>query len=559
VRFSELRSRAAARRAATRAADADETGEQKPETGFLLPPAAAEVRARPAAAAAGHRAVDRSTIDSSSNEPAAAEAAAARAALVRARLAASSASSASVSVSVSPVPPPPDAGGALGVAGGGVKKLRRKVKKSSAGHFRSVRADELLPLDEPPPSNPDSNPGSNAGQKEEDAWGRFQAAKARAAEQSAARIGTFEQNILPRASLAAPPAYEDGDAEEDKQLEAAIERARRVASGPRDRSAQIAASVSARRAADAGDGLGGEGAMSSAAEFVRSLGVERSKARAEPAGGGAHLEEGPARRQYRSRTADAVAAEAEDAAAPPAAVEIEQPAAETFDPEEAEHAQRGVGEILAAAPSAGRGLAATLALLKEKGTLTEGVTWAGRNTDKKPQALAGAMEAAAIGTDDADWSFGFTIDRLDEFGRKMTPKEAFRELCHKFHGIFPSRGKQEARLKQWQQEQAALKAAEGETPLQAVAKMREATAKTATPFVVLSGSVKSAQVTDAKSHFATAEREAPRAEAREKGRLPLLQEPARVAGGMAPLEGAAKVRFLLGRGEEKEAKKARRE
>ncbi len=49
------------------------------------------------------------------------------------------------------------------------------------------------------------------------------------------------------------------------------------------------------------------------------------------------------------------------------------------------------------------------------------------------------MEADAITTADAAYQFNFKLDRFDEFGRKMTPKEAFRELCHKFHGIYPSR------------------------------------------------------------------------------------------------------------------------
>ena len=188
-----------------------------------------------------------------------------------------------------------------------------------------------------------------------------------------------------------------------------------------------------------------------------------------------------------------------------------------------------------------------------QGALSEGVTWAGRTNDKKKDRVAVAVEADAIGTADPRYNFNFKLDRFDEFGRKMTPKEAFRELCHKFHGIFPSRGKQEARLRQWHEEQARLKASTGDTALESAEKLRAAQLRTATPFVVLSGSIKSAQVTDASSRYATADRAevalaAPARGARDEedaGGYGAVR-PAAPAGGAPPLEGAEKVRFMLG-------------
>ena len=60
-----------------------------------------------------------------------------------------------------------------------------------------------------------------------------------------------------------------------------------------------------------------------------------------------------------------------------------------------------------------------------------------------------AREAAALPSGEHEGKkFDFTLDKYDEFGRKMTPKEAFRDLCHKFHGIEPSKNKKEKRLKQ---------------------------------------------------------------------------------------------------------------
>ena len=77
--------------------------------------------------------------------------------------------------------------------------------------------------------------------------------------------------------------------------------------------------------------------------------------------------------------------------------------------------------------------------------------WDGRTNDKKPLALQRTREAAEItGAEFDGYEFDFKMDKYDEFGRKMTPKEAFRELCHRFHGIEPGRLKKEKRLKAYQ-------------------------------------------------------------------------------------------------------------
>lgn len=41
------------------------------------------------------------------------------------------------------------------------------------------------------------------------------------------------------------------------------------------------------------------------------------------------------------------------------------------------------------------------------------------------------------------------IDKYDEFGRKMTPREAFRHLSHRFHGKMPGKKKTEKRLQKY--------------------------------------------------------------------------------------------------------------
>ena len=51
--------------------------------------------------------------------------------------------------------------------------------------------------------------------------------------------------------------------------------------------------------------------------------------------------------------------------------------------------------------------------------------------------------------------FNFKLDKYDEFGRTLTPKEAFRELCWKFHGKAPGAKAKEKRLRKYEEEQAA--------------------------------------------------------------------------------------------------------
>ena len=71
----------------------------------------------------------------------------------------------------------------------------------------------------------------------------------------------------------------------------------------------------------------------------------------------------------------------------------------------------------------------------------------------------------------------------------MTPKEAFRDLCHKFHGIEPGKGKKDKRLRQYQEEIKAKKAAEESSKMSAADKMKHVQEIQASPLVVLSGKV----------------------------------------------------------------------
>ncbi|KAL6843924.1 hypothetical protein ACP4OV_026495 [Aristida adscensionis] len=163
----------------------------------------------------------------------------------------------------------------------------------------------------------------------------------------------------------------------------------------------------------------------------------------------------------------------------------------------------------------GKGLAGALKFLQERGTLNEGTDWGGRTTDKKKSKLVGIEDGPKE----------IRIERLDEFGRVMTPKEAFRDLSHKFHGKGPGKMKQEKRQKKFQDELKTKQMKSSDTPLMAAEKMREAQARSQTPYLVLSGNAKTSQASDS-SGFATVEKVHP--------------------GGLTPMLGDKKVEHFLG-------------
>ncbi|XVF18446.1 hypothetical protein REPUB_Repub11eG0022300 [Reevesia pubescens] len=170
----------------------------------------------------------------------------------------------------------------------------------------------------------------------------------------------------------------------------------------------------------------------------------------------------------------------------------------------------------------GKGLSGALKLLKDRGTLKESIEWGGRNMDKKKSKLVGVAD------DDSknDRFKDIRIERTDEFGRIMTPKEAFRTLSHKFHGKGPGKMKQEKRMKQYHEELKLKHMKNSDTPSLSVERMREAQAQLKTPYLVLSGHVKPGQTSDPTSGFATVEKDFP--------------------GGLTPMLGDRKVEHFLG-------------
>ncbi|KAJ1442493.1 SNU66/SART1 family [Sesbania bispinosa] len=135
----------------------------------------------------------------------------------------------------------------------------------------------------------------------------------------------------------------------------------------------------------------------------------------------------------------------------------------------------------------GKGLSGALKLLKERGTLKESIEWGGRNMDKKKSKLVGIVDDEG---NEVQNKKEIRIERTDEFGRILTPKEAFRMISHKFHGKGPGKMKQEKRMKQYQEELKMKQMKSSDTPSLSVERMREAQARLKTPYLVLSGHVK---------------------------------------------------------------------
>lgn len=85
-------------------------------------------------------------------------------------------------------------------------------------------------------------------------------------------------------------------------------------------------------------------------------------------------------------------------------------------------------------PLVATGMAATLQLLKGSGDLKHKEELAGRAKDPREQ-------------DTSDKDYGVNIEYRDKLGRKLTQKEAFRQLSYRFHGFGPGTKKKEKKMR----------------------------------------------------------------------------------------------------------------
>ena len=78
---------------------------------------------------------------------------------------------------------------------------------------------------------------------------------------------------------------------------------------------------------------------------------------------------------------------------------------------------------------------------------------------RQEESLAGRKRDKRV-SDPSLHDFDIKLDYRDEFGRKMTQKEAFRQLNYAFHGFGPGKKSQEKKLRQMEEEKK-LKEAKG--------------------------------------------------------------------------------------------------
>ncbi|CAN6886735.1 unnamed protein product [Brassica oleracea] len=116
----------------------------------------------------------------------------------------------------------------------------------------------------------------------------------------------------------------------------------------------------------------------------------------------------------------------------------------------------------------GTGLSGALKLLREQGTFKE------KSSSKHHLGVRDNH-----GKDDRfkDAFKDIRIDRVDEFGRILTEKEAFKKLCHGFHG----KRKQEKRMRKHEDSSKNIL----ESSDRAVERMRQVHAELKSPYVVL--------------------------------------------------------------------------
>ena len=100
------------------------------------------------------------------------------------------------------------------------------------------------------------------------------------------------------------------------------------------------------------------------------------------------------------------------------------------------------------------GMGAALSFIRGRGALEdthEGVT--GRFNDKVLESEHVERQASGEGKK----LNSFTLEYRDKFGRKMSQKEAFRQLSYGFHGKGPGKSKIEARQRKYAEEQRLRK------------------------------------------------------------------------------------------------------
>ncbi|KAH0927241.1 hypothetical protein HID58_019497 [Brassica napus] len=138
------------------------------------------------------------------------------------------------------------------------------------------------------------------------------------------------------------------------------------------------------------------------------------------------------------------------------------------------HDHSRVGDGVMREVDVGTGLSGALKLLREQGTFKE---------IKSSSKHHVRVRDINHGKDNRfkDAFKDIRIDRVDECGRIMTEKEAFKKLCHGFHGKKPGKRKQEKRMKKYEDSSRNIL----ESSDRAVERMRQVHAELKSPYIFL--------------------------------------------------------------------------
>lgn len=142
---------------------------------------------------------------------------------------------------------------------------------------------------------------------------------------------------------------------------------------------------------------------------------------------------------------------------------------------------------VSAEPTGMTGIAATLKRLREMGQLTQKKLQSGRARDKRMNYGESESDEENESVKSARYRPHVKLAYVDDQGNELTPKEAFRLLCHKFHGNTPGKNKNEKRLKKILENMRLRNMRNDDTPLASVAAFKKESQKLGSAHVVLSG------------------------------------------------------------------------
>ncbi|KAL6041719.1 U4/U6.U5 tri-snRNP-associated protein 1, variant 2 [Balamuthia mandrillaris] len=381
------------------------------------------------------------------------------------------------------------------------KKLRKKTRKSETGEQPSEGIAALLGAEAAPVDESEDH-GSRAAHRRRMEMEENEAADKEKKKQSFAKA-------LEKANEQSQVVYGEKPAEEEEEEEFYRMLNKRRRARPQKSIKHIAeAIVKTEPESESTIGTGGDPSLvfTSTSEFVRSLPSEPTFAsrtqnvRIKPEPQDKMDEEEHSSTMEEEAQAKEDQEEEEDQKAAFRPVSLSSTSAsksvwkaqeEERNKQEKEEEMASVAASLVEEPMVGSGLAATLRLLEQQGVRSHELeTVGGRATDK---LLHDEDEDDEEVADKDRKHHKIRLEQVDEFGRRMTRKERFRHLSHKFHGKEPGKKKQEKRLKRYQEELKRRQMANGDTPLSSVEALRRSQQATGQAFVVLSGS--------ARSHF----------------------------------------------------------